>query len=520
MVFAIPIAIGSARVAAAPGQGLRLGGIEAQGPASRAVTAIHHNPAMLAALKGTAFQGAASVGLSYHRIRRYGIDPNTGAPTTTLGSPISLVNPMYGFFAGATFYFQPLALAIGYYDLSDTQRLTSADPLRYHLAPTPDPGCLARRLDRCPPQGGATTVRQDLSIGLAFDRGNFQLGVAVHFPVLYRRLAYDNDTELQHLPDDEDSSPCDSKEDPTCAERIGFKGWNHWFRRNGAPGGFDAALTIGVAVSLRRDTITLGARYRTFPLANAGELQLGGAGMACHPDAESIQPSDTQPACAVADPVRATLRVRLPQEVAVGASFLLGRNRAWKLDTQVYWMDLCPGGVDPRECENRDAQRLRLLGLDRSTITPPESLLYRGSQDLFGVEAHARYRLRSRLWVLFGSQVSSPSVARSAQTAAPGEGWRLGATVGTRVRTRRVKLYLSPGYGIDLLLPRHVRPDEAAFDPLAATNFTNSGGDLHVEGADAVLEGRGRPTNAGRYFGMVHTLSFTLGWADDNAILE
>src|SRR5262245_17533690 len=32
---------------AAPGQALRLGGIEQQGPASRAVTALHHNPAML-----------------------------------------------------------------------------------------------------------------------------------------------------------------------------------------------------------------------------------------------------------------------------------------------------------------------------------------------------------------------------------------------------------------------------------------------------------------------------------------
>ena len=39
---------------AAPGQGLRLGGIEPQGPATRAVTALYHNPAMLAAIPGIA----------------------------------------------------------------------------------------------------------------------------------------------------------------------------------------------------------------------------------------------------------------------------------------------------------------------------------------------------------------------------------------------------------------------------------------------------------------------------------
>lgn len=505
---------------AAPDQGLRLGGIEPQGPASRAVTAIHHNPAMLAALKGTALQASSSVGLSWHRVRRYGIDPATGTAVDDLGPATSLLNPTYGFFAGATFYFEPLALAVGYYDLSDTVRLDGAAPLRYHIAPRPSRGCIDRSRDECPPLGGSVALRQDLSVALAFDRGNFQIGVAVHFPLLYQRFSYDNDTELQRSPGDIDPSRCGEKEHPECAERLGFKGWNRWVRRDGAPSGFDATLTLGVAFQFRRDTITLGARYRTFPLSRRGELSLAGSGIVCQPSGDSTGLAGAVSACAVANPVDATLRTRLPQQVALGAAFVLGRNRDWKLDTQLYWMDLCPGGLQPGACDNRDAARLRLLGLDRTAATAPESLRHAGAQDLFGAELYVTHILRSGLWLLLGTQLSSPSVRRAAQTAAQGDGWRWGLQAGTRIRTRRGKLHVTPGYALDLLLPRHVRPTEAAFDPVAAGRFAASGRDLNVDGAQTVLDGRGRPTNAGRYFGMVHLLSFTVGWADDAGVLE
>lgn len=504
--------------AAAPDQGARLGGVEAQGPAVRAVTAIHHNPAMLAALKGTAVQATSSVGLSLDRIRRYAIDPTTGHATGELGSASTLLNPAYGFFAGASFYFEPLALAIAYYDLSDGMRLTGAETLRYHLAPAAIDGC-GNQSERCPLEG-SMKLRQDLSVALAFDRGNLQIGLAVHFPLVFERFAYDNDTELQRRPDELDPAGCDAKEDPDCAERIGFRGWNHWIPRNGAPPGFDAVLSVGVAFQFRRDTITLGARYRTAPLSNGGELRLGGDGIVCRPELDGTTPLDTTRPCATARAVDATLRTRLPQQVAIGTSMLLGPARDWKLDIQLYWMDLCPGGLRPGACDNRDASRLRLLGLDRTTATAPDTLRYRGSQDLYGAEVYVTHRLRSGLWLLLGSMLSSPSVRRAAQTSAHGEGWRLGLNAGTRIRTRRAKLHISPGYALDVILPRRVRPDDAAFDPVAAARFAESGGDLNEDGAQTVLDGLGRPTNAGRYFGMAHIFSVTLGWADDAAVLE
>ena len=69
---------------ATPGQAQRLGGPEAQGPATRSLTALHHNPAMLAGMKGLRFQIGGAGGMDQRWIRRYGVDPS-GEPTGQLG---------------------------------------------------------------------------------------------------------------------------------------------------------------------------------------------------------------------------------------------------------------------------------------------------------------------------------------------------------------------------------------------------------------------------------------------------
>lgn len=501
---------------AAPGQGLRLGGIEPQGPASRAVTALHHNPAMLAAIPGTAIQASFSAGFEQQRIRRNAIDPSTGAPLSELGGPTSLAHLDLGFFAGASIYFDPIAVGVGYYDLGSRYRLTSAEPLRYHLAPDPDPGCLALGLSRCPPNGGAVSLRRDLTTALAWNGGRVKLGAALHLPVVRERFAFDNDTELEAR-EDATATGCPDKEDPACTERVGFKGYTQWFPRNGAPAGFDFALTVGASIGLRNDTITLGARYRSPPLRRRGEVLLGGVGLVCRPEADvaaDVEQGDQVPPCELASPVGATLRQHLPQEVALGGSFLLGRSRQWRLDLNLYWMDLCPGGARATRCKNGGAQTLRLIGLDRQSFVLPEFARFRGASDLYGLDVFARYRAQINLFVIAAAHLASPAVRRSATTAAHDEGWRTGTSVGVRVRLPRADLVLVPGYGLDVLLPRRVGPDDAMFSPAAATAFESGSGDINAPGATGVLEGRGRPTNAGRYFGMLHTLSLALMWGE------
>ncbi|MCX4242341.1 hypothetical protein [Paraliomyxa miuraensis] len=512
MAWAIP---GSA--SAAPGQGLRLGGIEPQGPASRAVTAIHHNPAMLAAIPGTAVHASFSTGIEQQRIRRSAIDPATGEPLSELRTPTSLAHLGLGYFVGASLYFEPIAVGVGVYDLGSRYRLTSAEPLRYHLAPDPDPGCVGPGLSRCPPNGGSVESRHDITTALAWNGGRVKLGAALHLPLVRERFAFDDDTALASLDPDASTAGCTDKEDPACTERVGFKGWTQWIPRDGAPSGFDFALTVGAAIGLNNDTITLGARYRSPPLRRGGEVLLGGVGVVCRPEAE-VGPEgdlgDQVPPCEVADPVGATLRQRLPQQVALGGSFLLGRSRTWRLDLDLYWMDLCPGGLRATRCPTGGSQTLRLIGLDRGSATLPELSRFRGKADLYGFDAFARYRVQTNLFVLAAAHLASPAVRRGATTAADDEGWRIGTSLGARVRIPKVDLVLVPGYGFDMLLPRTVGPDDALFSPADATAFVNGSGDINAPGAAGVLDGRGRPSNAGRYFGMLHTVSLAVMWGE------
>ena len=505
---------------ATPGQAVRLGGIELQGPATRAVTALHHNPAMLAAMAGTAAHVSFTGGIDQLRVRRHQIDPASGAPIGSLAEPTSVLNPAGGYFMGVNFYIDPIAFGVGLYDLSSQSRLVSADALRYHLAPDPDAGCLNPSKGECPPLGGSVTSRNDLTLALAWNGGRVQLGAAVHFPRLRTRFAYDNDTSL--TTDAEGmAARCDAKEDPLCAERVGFKGWTHWIAPAGIAPGFDAALTFGFAIQLKGDAITLGARYRTFPLRRGGQVVLAGTALVCRPEGEqSPDGPATVPHCAVATPGDATLRQRLPQELAIGGSFVLGRARLWRVDTNLYWMDLCPGGVSPAGCADAGNQSLRLVGLDRNAFVLPEFQRYRGLQDLYGVDAYASYRVRSNAAITLGGHFSSPAVRRGATTAANNEGWRLGASVGARFRLRQSNFLIVPGYGLDAYLPRNVTPGRALFDPRSATSFEAARGDINAPGANAVLEGRAHPSNAGRYFGLLHVFTLALTWGERSTSLD
>ena len=82
------------------------------------------------------------------------------------------------------------------------------------------------------------------------------------------------------------------------------------------------------------------------------------------------------------------------------------------------------------------------------------------------------------------------------------------------MRLAQSNFQIIPGYGFDLHVPTHVRPGDAAFDPAAAADYAASGGDLNSSAAAAVLAGRGRPSNAGRYTGVVHTLMLSLRWSE------
>lgn len=499
-----------------PGQAVRLGGIGPQGPASRSVTALHHNPAMLATLRRAAFHLAVSTAAEQQITRRYEIDRATGEPTDTLAPRTSTVQPGFDYFIGGSLHFDPVAIGAGIYSIGTTSRLVGTERGRYHLANDPDRGCLRLGTDRCPPNGGQVSYRHDITAAIAYDGGSFQLGFGLHLPMVRERFAYDEDTALGDS--DTTASVCADKEDPACAERVGFKGWTRWLAPDGAPAGFDAMLSFGAAVQLANDTISLGAHYRTFPVRRAGEVALTGVALVCRPAPDTTDTTGAA-ACGVASPIQATLRQRVPQELALGASFALGRARDWKLDLNFYWLDLCQGGGRRASCRDDGSQALRLVGLDRRAFSLPELTRYRGLQDLYGLDAYVGYRAHARATVLLAGHASTSPIRRIAASVGASDGARLGLSAGAAVRVRgrgghALSLIVTPGYGFDVVLPRHVRPGEAAYSPAAAEELAATDGDINAPGAEDVLAGRARSTNAGRYLGLVHSLSIAVSWGD------
>jgi hypothetical protein len=504
---------------AAPGQTSRLSVAEAQGPATRGLTALHHNPAMLAGMPGTRVQAGMAGGLDQRWSRRQTVD-DAGIPSGALGARESLLNPTSGYFVAASFYFEPFALGFGVNDVGSQYNLQSTESQRWHLAPEPDRLALLCRnndSEACRVNGGAAASRTDFTLALAWNiLANLRIGVGVHLPRLRSRFTYDNSRALVRTTGDVGEGRCVGVESPGCAERLGFSGVTRWLpSRDGRPSGFDLALTFGLAIDVT-ERVTLGLRYRTRPLVNDGDYVVAGKAVVCRPTETESGGSAVQP-CSVATPIDATMREGGAREVAFGVSAVLGRAKLWRIDSNLYWLDLCHDnrdGIGVTRCGDPGDQRLSLVGLDRDSVLLPETVRYRGHSDVFGFDAYTTYRVRSNVAVMLGSHASSPATRRAALNPAESNGWRFGLSLGATLRVRQSNFQMVPGYAFDMYVPTTVSADRAAFDPAAAATFNERFGDLNTPEAALVLAGRGRPSNAGRYTGAVHTFMFGLRWSE------
>ncbi|GEM_PF-1965740 len=518
------VLLGSATAAAAPGEALRLGGAEPQGAATSSVTAVHHNPALIASLPGLHVHASGTTGVEQLWVRRHDIADASGAPQNDLAERAMLADPLGSYFVGATFQIDRFALGLALYDLSSRYRMGAlgtgpASELRYHLANDSSFGCAAVGDDRrCPDvrRAGAVERRQDLTFAAAYMIARVQAGVAVHLPRIFTRFAFDNDTDLATVDDNLDVIRCDDKENPRCAERFAFSGRTRWIPGPGGQQGLDVALTLGLSYRSENERISIGVRYRTQPLRRRGLMALSGRAVVCRPFAE--QTGDSVSSCDTSESIGAELSQRIPMEAAIGGSFVLGRSKLWRIDANLYWRDNCwqphPRKLGVVNCADPGDQTISLVGLDRDSYVLPQFTRHRGLQDVYGFDLYTSYRARSNLTMTFAGHGATPNVRPTAQTAASHEPWRVGATFGLAVRVGQSGFVLVPGYGLDVWLPNHVRPSRAAFDPTAQTEFEAMGGDINAPRAELVLDGRARPTNAGRYVGLVHTLTLAVRWSE------
>lgn len=534
---------------AAPGVANRLAGADAQGPATESVTAIYHNPAMLGALSGLNFQTTLRGGVDHLAVRRFAIDTD-GTPTAGFSAWPQLANPVFDYFVGVSFMLDPIAIGAAVHTFDSRYRIDSSDALRYHLAGEEDLGCAGDRSRVCPElrKGGMLEMRTDVDVSLAWNALDFMsIGATLHVPRSRTYLARDVDSVLTGVSEGASCDPASaSVENPICAERLAFRGSTRlrWFGLNPSGSRLDIALTLGVAFMIR-NKLTVGIRYRTQPLLDGGRITLSGKAAVCVPNSAAEERSDL-PACDVASAIDATMTERLPRELAIGFAGGFGN---WQLDSNLYWIDRCPGFDPDGACGGRDARRLRLTGLDRDASTLPDSTIYRGYADIFGAELWARVRMDDtigaklpwnrtlcsgqeaidpktrkrarcipRLDLLAGAGFNSPGVRPSALTAANNDGWTVMTTFGTsfNLPSRNGTWSLVPAYGLDLMVPTRVGPGGAtpAYDPAAGLAFESAGGDINSAAAAKVLQGRALPSNAGVYTGAVHSIMFALRWSE------
>ena len=553
LVGAASLLLLSSAAHATPGQAIRLSGAEAQGPATRSLSAIYHNPAMLGSIPGFSFQANVRSGVDHRVIRRSGVD-ELGIPNGELGSREQYLDPQASFFVGGAFSFDPVAIGFGVYDLGNRYRFSTSESQRYHLSQAN--GIPARNVD----------LHHEFTLAIAWNAlRELRLGAAVHFPLLHRQISREDDTFLSGDARGAGEVGCSgvdgaTAEDPNCGEYLGVRATSSRF---------NLSATFGLAAEVN-DEVTLAIRFRTAPWLNQSRLDLAGRAWVCVPD--DAADADAYPTslarCSEAEAGDAALSFTQPTELAVGTAARWGQRRQWHVDTNLYWQHNCPVAGD---CGFRQSSKLSLIGLPQDTAILPDTQVYRGNTDIFGVEVWGRYdfargsmrarareliipaaapdsatevdagagatvgnedaddapaegpRAReSRYALLFGANFSSPTVEPGARTIVESQGWLVGGTIGARIRLRnrrngrRGGWYLSPGYSLDIGIPSRVggRGATPEYDPGAALDFSASGGDISGPGANAVLSGRARPTNAGGYQQYVHTLSFGVGWSE------
>ena len=513
----------------------RLGGAQAQGPATRSVTAIHHNPAVLAILPGFQVNATMATGLDHQVVRRFPTD-HSGRPQPGLLTRQHLLNPTGNYFVGGSFLLDSVAIGAAYYSLNERFRIQSNRSLQYQLKTDPHLGCEWKTNTPCPNwprHGGSVQLQTDFALSLALHTlEKFNFGVSFHFPRLHSSLGRNEDRRL--LSHDMKSEGCNPEsneavEDPRCVKHFSFRTRTRrrWLGLNPNPSSrLDFAISLGLAIELSDDLI-FGFRYQTPPLLEGGTITLHGQARVCLPGEEHDKNDPRH--CDRSRPIGATLQQQLPQEASLGISYKWGPKQRWKLDTNFYWIDRCPG--KKQGCKDRSNQQLTFTGQHFDPAHPPQMVLYRGYQDVYGVELWLAYHLwkteakiaklrplRSRTSLLVGTSANTPGVSLNAITVTENAGWTLSSTIGFDFELLRGSTLLSiiPGYGFDLILPVRIGPGgrPPAYRPEDALKFEQSNGDINPDAADTVLQGRGRPTNAGSYFGAVHTLSLSVRWGE------
>jgi len=460
------VLMGVTPASAGPLDDPHVGSLGFSGPTTGDLTAVYWNPAALGMLQGNQFMFGASLRATRVTVDRAPIDPVTGQPGGTASfpsasghgfeQPIAWPPGPGGFLGVGAGVARRFALAIATYTpFSQKLSFDVTTPTRYHLV-------------------SVDSRQLALVCGLAIEvTDSLQVGVAPGLLFSYGHLVFDEDTAL--------GAPA---ENPAAAARYDL-----------ATDGTQAPSYFVVGgIHYRRGAWEAGLAYASAPLGSDGTVKLALERSQVTPPSSTA----TSDLCSTIGPrpcVSGEMRYHLPDLFTAGVTWHATRH----LDAVgiVRWV----------RYGSYDQITIRLVGPSGDTLLgktlPDQLVLYRGFQDSWDMRA----RLVHAPWTWFrwsGTlRLETSAVPEANVNAAAVDGPKLEPALATEFTLGR-HLKIAVGYALAWMFP--VTVGNSTFDPTAAAACQQAAGDLSSPACQTRLAGRARPTAAGSYKMLQHTL--------------
>jgi len=446
-----------------------VGSLGFSGPTTGDLTAVYWNPAALGMLQGNQFMFGASLRATHVTVDRASIDPTTGLPGGTSGFPSAsghgLEQPIAwppgpgGFFGVGAGVARRFALAIATYTpFSQKLSFDLATPTHYHLV-------------------SVDSRQLALVSGLAIElTDSLQVGVAPGLLFSYGRLVFDEDTA------------------PGNPSATGVGSPEATARYDLATAGTQAPSYFVVAgIHFRRAAWEVGLAYASAPLGSDGTVKL------------AMEHS----------------QVMLPATATTDLCSSVGNRPCVFGEMSYHLPDLFTAGVTWHATSHLDAVgivrwvrygsydqiKIRIVGPSGDGLlvssVPSQLVLYRGFQDSW--DTRARLVHAPLGWLRWSGtlRMETSAVPVANVNAAAVDGLKLEPGLAIEFKLGR-HLRIETGYALTWMFP--VTVGTSVFDPAAAAACVQAGYDLSVPACQTQRAGRARPTAAGSYKMLRHTV--------------
>jgi long-subunit fatty acid transport protein len=457
------------KVLAGPLDDPHVGDTGFSGPTSGDLTAVYWNPAGLGLLQGPQLMLGGTLTLRSATVDRAGIDPATGAtfPTATgsaTSHPLRWPLGPNGFFALGAGIGHRFGIAVALYSpyatkLTMKPTASGEEPASYHL--------VGMELNHIAPQVGLAIHASD----------SIQIGIAPGILLPSAHLVFDEDTGM--------GNPASTGvEDPAAAARydLASKGWL-----------LTPTYFLSLGAHYKRGRLSIGLSYTSAPLGSGGLVTIPLDNVQIRfpaSDASSSLCPASNPGCLFGQ-----MSYRLPSIWTLGATWQATKH--WAATAIVRWV----------RTGSHDKVTILVSGppaqLGPHAAIPDHVVLYRGFKDSFDMRARVVYQ--SNHLRLGGTlRLETSAVPQSHVNAAAIDGTTIEPMLSAEMRIWR-QISLSVSYAFAYMLP--VDTGTSVFDPTASSTCATSGGDLTTPACQARMDGRARPSAAGRYHWHAQTLS-------------